>query len=72
MKRFYRSRTNKVIGGVAGGAAEYFDIDPTLMRLFFFGLVFSGAFLFAYIAAWIFVPLAPEPYEESLGGEASK
>jgi phage shock protein PspC (stress-responsive transcriptional regulator) len=60
MKKLYRSRTNKIIGGVAGGLAEYFDIDPIIMRLAFFGLVFSGAFLLAYIVAWIFVPLAPE------------
>jgi len=59
MKKLYRSRANKIFGGVAGGFAEYFDLDPVIMRLFFFGLMFSGAFLLAYIAAWIFVPLAP-------------
>ncbi|MFA5942490.1 MAG: PspC domain-containing protein [Candidatus Paceibacterota bacterium] len=58
MKKLYRSRENKIIAGVAGGFAEYFDIDPIIMRLFFFALLFSGAFIFAYIAAWIFVPLA--------------
>lgn len=60
MKKLYRSRTNKILGGVAGGFAEYFDIDPIIIRLFFFGMAFSGAFLLAYIVAWIFVPLAPE------------
>lgn len=59
MKKLYRSRNYKVLGGVAGGFAEYFDIDPIIMRLFFLGLAFTGAFLIAYIAAWIFVPLAP-------------
>lgn len=59
MKRFYRSRHNQVIAGVAGGLAEYFDIDPTLVRLICFGLLFSGGFIFVYLAAWIFVPLAP-------------
>ena len=59
MKKRYRSRTNKIIGGVAGGIAEYFDIDPIIVRLALFGLVFSGAFILAYIAAWIFVPLTP-------------
>lgn len=57
MKKFYRSSHNKILGGVAGGVAEYFDIDPVIVRLVFFGLIFSGAFIFAYIAAWIFVPL---------------
>jgi phage shock protein PspC (stress-responsive transcriptional regulator) len=60
MKKLYRSRNNSVIAGVAGGVAEYFDIDPVLVRLVFFGLIFSGAFILAYIAAWIFVPLTPE------------
>ena len=59
MKKLYRSRDNKIIGGVAGGIAEYFDIDPLIVRLALFGLIFSGAFLLAYIVAWIFVPLAP-------------
>lgn len=60
MKKLYRSRTNKVVAGVAGGVAEYFDIDPVIVRIVFFGMLFSGAFIFAYIAAWIFVPVAPE------------
>ncbi|OGG48922.1 hypothetical protein A3G63_00270 [Candidatus Kaiserbacteria bacterium RIFCSPLOWO2_12_FULL_52_8] len=59
MKKLYRSREDAVIGGVAGGFAEYFDIDPVFMRLIFFVLLFSGAFFLAYIAAWIFVPLSP-------------
>jgi len=32
-KRLYRSRKNQVIAGVAGGVAEYFDIDPTIVRI---------------------------------------
>jgi phage shock protein C len=60
MKKLYRSRKDRVIAGVAGGFAEYFGVDPIIMRLAFSALLFSGAFLIAYIAAWIFVPLAPE------------
>ena len=60
MKKLYRSRSNKVIAGVAGGVAEYFDIDPVIVRLAFFGLLFSGAFSLAYLIAWLFVPLAPD------------
>jgi len=33
-KRLYRSAKSKVFGGVAGGIAEYFDIDPIIIRLF--------------------------------------
>lgn len=61
MKKFYRSHTDRVIGGVAGGVAEYFDIDPVLARLVFLALIFSGFFIVAYIVAWIFVPTAPAP-----------
>ncbi len=60
MKKLYRSRSDRIVAGVAGGFAEYFDIDPIIVRLVFFGLLFSGAFIVAYIAAWIFVPLAPK------------
>lgn len=60
MKKLYRSTTNKVLGGVAGGVAEYFDIDPVLMRLIFIALALSGGFILVYLIAWIFVPLAPE------------
>lgn len=59
MKKLHRSSTDRVVAGVAGGVAEYFDIDPIIVRLAFFGMLFSGAFLIAYIAAWLFVPLAP-------------
>lgn len=48
-----------MVAGVAGGVAEYFNIDPVLVRLLFVGLLFSGAFIIAYIAAWILVPFAP-------------
>jgi len=60
MKKLYRSRDNKIIAGVAGGVAEYFDVDPVLVRLLFVALLFSGAIVVAYIMAWIMVPLAPE------------
>lgn len=61
MKKLYRSRTDNIVAGVAGGVAEYFNIDPVFVRLVFLALLFSGAFFVAYIAAWIFVPLAPAP-----------
>ena len=42
MKRLYRSRHNRVIGGVCGGIGEYFDIDPLLIRLVWAVLFFIG------------------------------
>ena len=52
-KRLYRSSTNYMLCGVCGGIAEYFNIDPTLVRLAWVILsVFGmGAGIFAYIVA---------------------
>ena len=59
-KKWYRSRKDKMIGGVAGGLAEYFDIDPTIVRILFVVGLFMGAGFLAYIVLWIVVP--EEPY----------
>jgi phage shock protein PspC (stress-responsive transcriptional regulator) len=59
-KRLYRSRTQRMLGGVAGGLAEYFNVDPTLVRLLF--VIFSlagGPGLIAYIILWIVMPEVP-------------
>jgi len=56
-KKFYRSSKNKVIAGVCGGIGEYFEIDPTLVRIIW--VVFTlcgGAGLLAYLLIWLFVP----------------
>jgi len=39
MKRIYRSKTQKIIGGVCGGFGEYFDIDPVIIRVIWFILL---------------------------------
>jgi phage shock protein PspC (stress-responsive transcriptional regulator) len=59
-KRLYRSGKEKILGGVCGGIAEYFNVDPTLIRLLwvFFILAF-GTGLLAYIIAWIIIPRNP-------------
>lgn len=63
-KKLVRSRTNRQIAGVCGGLGEYFNIDPTIVRLVFLLLFFfaSGGF-WAYIILWIVMPEAPEGYE---------
>jgi len=59
-KRLYRSPDGKFIGGVATGIAEYFDIDPVLVRLLFVVLTFiNGIGILAYIILWIVVPYKP-------------
>ncbi len=57
-KKLYRSRKNRIIAGVAGGLGEYFGIDPTVIRLLFILLIFTGGggILF-YLALWLFMPL---------------
>jgi phage shock protein C len=59
-KRFYRSTTDRVIGGVAAGLAEYFALDPVLIRLLFviFAL-FGGGGVLVYIIFWIVIPEKP-------------
>ncbi|MBU0614614.1 MAG: PspC domain-containing protein [Nanoarchaeota archaeon] len=55
-KKLYRSDTNKVIGGVCGGIAEYFDIDPVLVRVIAAILSMTGTGIMAYLIAWIMIP----------------
>lgn len=58
IKRLYRSKKNRVIAGVCGGIAEYFNIDPTLIRLLWILFIFAGGSgILAYIIAWIIIPL---------------
>lgn len=55
--RLHKSRTNRVLAGVCGGLGEYFDIDPTFVRLLFALLViFNGIGILAYIVLWIVMP----------------
>ncbi len=58
MKRLYKSSTNKKICGVCGGIAEYFNIDPTLVRLLCAVAIFCSFFtgIFAYFVAAIIIP----------------
>ena len=62
-QKLYRSRENRMLGGVCGGLGEYFDIDPTLVRvLFVFGafLGIPGGLLLIYLVMLILVPQKPE------------
>ena len=56
-KRLYKSSTNRVLCGVCGGIGEYFNVDPTVIRLIFLLFVFGvGSGLLAYIVAAIIMP----------------
>lgn len=61
MKKWYRSRKDRMIAGVCGGLAELLGIDSTLIRFIWGITVFFGGFgIFAYILAMIVIPEAPE------------
>lgn len=55
-KRLYKSREDKMVCGVCGGIAEYFDVDPTLVRLGAVLLRCSGTGILVYIAAAVIIP----------------
>lgn len=80
--RLYRNSNDRLLAGVCSGLANYFDLDPTIVRVVFLVLAFGGGFsLLAYLALWIFVPKRPlqpnsakrffrNPDERIIGGVA--
>ena len=60
MKKLYRSRNNRMIAGICAGLGDYFDLDPTLVRLGLVALVLvGGTGLLAYLIGWIIIPEEP-------------
>ncbi len=58
-KRLYRSKKDRMLGGVCGGIGEFANIDPTLVRLLWILIVIFTWFLpglIAYLLAWIIIP----------------
>ena len=65
-KKLYRSRTNRMVSGICGGIAEYFNIDETLVRLAAALIMLASGvipFVIVYFITAIIIPEAPEPYE---------
>ena len=63
-KRLYKSRQSRMLCGVCGGVAEYFGVDPTIVRLIAVALCFgAGSGLIAYIVAAIIIPQPPANVE---------
>jgi len=74
VKRLYRSTRQRMIAGVCGGIAEYFKIDPTLVRITWAVLTIFGApgMVLVYVLAAIIVPKNPSPPETGNTGQAEK
>lgn len=74
-RRLYRDPDRRVLGGVCGGLAAYFNMDPAILRIIFAVLIIftSGAGLLAYIILWIAVPKAKNTAQrlEMRGQEAT-
>lgn len=64
-KKLYRVEEGKVICGVCGGIAEYFNIDPTLVRLGCVLLGCSGSGLLVYIVAAVIMPVKPRQIDSN-------
>jgi phage shock protein C len=59
-KRLFRSKKDRIIGGVCGGLGNYFSVDPVIIRVVTVALFFAGFLgLLGYIIAWIIVPEEP-------------
>lgn len=68
-KTLYRSRTNKVLGGVCGGIGEYFNIDPVIIRLIVVAFTLMGGSGFvAYLIAYVIIPVENTGVDETMGG----
>ena len=52
-KKLYRSQTDRKIWGVAGGLAEHFDVDPTLIRI-----IFAASLLVGTLGLWVYIIMA--------------
>jgi phage shock protein C len=62
-RRLFRSRSDTILGGVAGGVAEYLDVDPSLVRIIWaiLAIVTGGIFVVLYVVMWIVVPEGDAP-----------
>ncbi|QGA80101.1 PspC domain-containing protein [Candidatus Nanohalobium constans] len=58
--RLYRSEEDKILGGVCGGIAEVYDLDPSLVRIATLLLVIGQIGILGYIAAWLIIPTESE------------
>ncbi len=72
-KRLMRSIRDKKIGGVCAGLAEYFDLDPTIVRVvWLLAILFAGTGLLVYLILWIVLPQAPPTSAVAMPGSVAQ
>ena len=60
-KKLYRSRSSRMLAGVCGGIAEYFNVDPTIVRVIWaIASIFIPAGIVAYLAGMFIIPEKPD------------
>ena len=57
MKKLYRNKKEAKIAGICSGLGNYFEIDPTIIRLIFLFGLFVGGGLLVYLIAWFIIPI---------------
>lgn len=71
-ERLYRSQKDKMVAGVCGGLAEYFDVDPVIIRIAFVAAtILSGMGIIVYILLWIIVPYKEQVVTAAAGPSGS-
>ena len=68
LKKLYKSRTDVKIDGICAGIANFFNIDPTIVRLIWLIFAFTGTGIVAYILCMIIIPREPD-VKDYTGGD---
>jgi phage shock protein C len=72
-KKLYRSKENKLIGGVCGGLGEYFDVDPTIIRLLWvIVILMGGSGILIYLVLWVVIPEKKDNISKKDDGKEEK
>jgi phage shock protein C len=72
MKRLYRSKKDRILGGVCAGLGEHLDVDPTVIRLIWavVTVLSLGTGIIVYVLAWIIIPESGAESELPSSGES--
>ena len=57
MKKLHRNKEESKIAGICSGLSDYFEIDPTIIRLIFLFGLFAGGGIIVYLIGWFIIPV---------------